>query len=544
MTSAADLLVRAAAIHTRAQGQSSAQAIAVKGDRIVALSEDPGGLDASIGPETVVIDEPTATVLPAFDDTHTHLIVAAASAHDVPVHLAHDIPEMLDLIRRRARDTPAGQWIRTTANWQEINLNERRFPTADELDSATDIHPVMVERGAHNIVVNHAALKLAGISEDTADPDGGKVGRDHEGRLNGWLQDNAAAPVRRLLPSPSLDQRIEGFRAASLDYAARGIGLVRDCMVAPGDLEVLQQALQRGALNVRVRALASTVGMTSPEQVDELLDQLEPWHQRADPWLSVWGVKFMIDGGIEAAATRQPYACDHSFFGYLTWEPDALVEAMERVVRRGWRIGTHAYGDRAVATLLDAYAELTQRHPALPPRSLVLEHGGFADAGLRNRAITLGIPVTIQQPLLHDTARVEDTYWGPDRVSALFPARQWIDEGALVTAGSDYPAGTYGAMQSVWGLVTRQTVTGVRGPEHAITVDEAIALHTVNAATLLGESALRGALAVGRLADLTIWDLDPTTCTADRLRGLQPTHTVVGGRLVHSPPRSEPGCQS
>ena len=251
-----------------------------------------------------------------------------------------------------------------------------------------------------------------------------------------------------------------------------------------------------------------------------------------------------VDGGIEAAATRQPYACDHSFFGYLTWEPDALVEAMERVVRRGWRIGTHAYGDRAVATLLDAYAELTQRHPALPPRSLVLEHGGFADAGLRNRAITLGIPVTIQQPLLHDTARVEDTYWGPDRVSALFPARQWIDEGALVTAGSDYPAGTYGAMQSVWGLVTRQTVTGVRGPEHAITVDEAIALHTVNAATLLGESALRGALAVGRLADLTIWDLDPTTCTADRLRGLQPTHTVVGGRLVHSPPRSEPGCQS
>lgn len=531
----ADLVVRAGVIHALVDEEPATRALAVKGDRIVALSKDPRGLDASLGPDTVVIDQPSAAVLPTFDDTHTHLIVAAASAHDVPVHLAHDIPEMLDLIRNRAQQTPAGQWIRTTANWQEINLTERRFPTADELDTATDSHPVMVLRGAHNVVVNHLALTLAGITEGTADPDGGKIGRGPDGRFNGWLQDNAAAPVRQLLPSPGLDERIEGFRAASLDYAAKGIGLVRDCMVDVADLDVLNEALHRGALNVRVRALASTVGMTTPEQVDAMLDELERWRYLADPWLSVWGVKFMIDGGIEAAATRQPYACDHSFFGYLTWQPDALIEAMDRVVSRGWRIGTHAYGDKAVETLLDVYAELQKRHPAMPPRTLVLEHGGFADSGLRRRAVALNIPVTIQQPTLHDTARIEDTYWGPDRVSALFPARQWIDEGALVTAGSDFPVGPYGAMQSVWGLTTRETVTGVRGPEHAITVKEAIALHTTNAATLLNESAVRGALTVGRFADFTIWDRDPTTTAADKLHGLQPTHTIIGGRLVHQP---------
>ncbi len=532
MSMTADLIVSVATVHTLVPGQPAVSALAVKGDRIVALAAHRADLDPLAGPDTVVIDRPGAVVLPAFDDTHTHLVLAASSAADVPVHLAGDIPEFVELIRERARQTPPGQWIRSTANWQEINLAERRFPTADELDAATVDHPVLVMRGGHNIVVNHRALELAGIDEHTPDPVGGKIGRADDGRLDGWLQDNACTPVLRLQPSPSVADRIEGFRCATTDYADHGIGVVRDCMVSLADLDVLRQASEQGALRVRVRALIATAMMTRADDVDALLDEMEQWRYRADPWLSVWGVKFLFDGGIEAAATREPYACDPSFFGHLTWDPAELLEAMDRVLRRGWRIGTHAYGDRSVETLLDLYAALLDRHPGLPPHMLVLEHGGFADDGLRSRAVELGIPVTIQHPLLHDTARIEDTYWGPERVDALFPARQWIDQGALVTAGSDYPVGHYGAMHSVWGMVTRQTVTGVRGAEHAITVDEAIRLHTVNAAALTGEAALRGSLTVGRLADLTVWDVDPTTATIDELRDLLPVHTVVGGRVV------------
>ena len=162
-----------------------------------------------------------------------------------------------------------------------------------------------------------------------------------------------------------------------------------------------------------------------------------------------------------------------------------------------------------------------------------MEHGGLADAKQRERAVALGIPVTVQQPLLHDTAEVEDGFWGAERVDRLFPAREWIDQGALVTGGSDFPVGAYGAMRSVWGMVTRQTVTGVRGPRHAISREEALALHTTNAARLLGETDLRGALTPGRLADLTLWPTDPTTCDIDQLRDLAPTHTLLGGRVVH-----------
>ncbi|MFI6055102.1 amidohydrolase [Streptomyces violascens] len=528
----ADLLIRAGAVHTLVPGQAPQRALAVRGDRIAAVSGDPHGLDHLMGADTQVHDLPGATVLPAFDDTHTHLIFAALGAHDVPVHQARTIPEFLELIRRRAAVTPEGEWIRTTTNWQELNLAERRMPTAAELDRATDRHPVLVKRGGHNDVVNTYALRLAGITEATPVPPGGVIGRSADGTLNGRLIDNALHLVEHLVPAADRDQRIDGLRLASRDYAATGIGTVRDCAVTPEDYAVLLAAHAQGALSTRVRALVSALGLTGAAQVEDLLDVMEEWRDTSDPWLSVWGVKFGLDGGLEAGATEEPYACDHAFSGMLTWEPDALVHAVEAVVRRGWRVGTHAYGDRAVRVLLDVYARVLDRNPGLPAGTLVMEHGGLAGPEQRARAVGLGVPITIQQPLLHDTAEVEEGFWGPERVARLFPARGWVDLGAQVSAGSDFPVGQFGAMRSVWGMTTRQTVIGVKGPEHAVTYDEALTLHTANAARLTGEEHLRGTLTPGRLADITIWDREPAHCPGDTLRDLNPTHAFVGGRLV------------
>ncbi|MDH6220334.1 amidohydrolase [Streptomyces pseudovenezuelae] len=528
----ADLVIRAAAVHTLVPGQAPQRARAVRGDRIAALSPDPNGLDHWVSAHTTVHDLPGTTVLPAFEDTHTHLIFAAHGAHDVPVHQARTIPEFLDLIRQRAEVTPEGQWIRTTTNWQELNLAERRMPTAAELDQAADRHPVLVKRGGHNDVVNTYALRLAGITEDTPVPPGGVIGRDADGRLDGRLIDNALSLVEHLVPAPDRARRIDGLRLATGQYAATGIGTVRDCAVSPDDYATLLAARESGALSTRVRALIAAIGLTSAAQVEDLLDVMEDWRYSSDPWLRVWGVKFVLDGGLETGATEEPYVCDHSYSGTLTWEPDALVEAVEAVVRRGWRVGTHAYGDRAVRILLDVYDRVLARNSGLPTGTLVMEHGGLAGPEQRARAVELGIPVTIQQPLLHDTAEVELGFWGPERVARLFPARGWVDLGAQVSAGSDFPVGQFGAMRSVWGMTTRQTVIGVQGPEHAVTYDEALTLHTTQAARLLGEEHLRGTLTPGRLADLTLWDQDPAHSPGDTLRDLNPTHTFVGGRLV------------
>lgn len=535
----ADLLIRAAAVHTLVPGRAPQRAVAVRGDRIVALSDDPRGLDSLVGVRTEVLDLPRSTVLPSFDDTHTHLIFAAHGAHDVPVHEARTIAEFLELIRQRAAVTPPGQWIRTTTNWQELDLAERRMPTADELDQATDRHPVLVKRGGHNDVVNNVALRLAGITEDTPVPHGGVIGRDANGRLDGRLIDSALRLVEEFVPQDDRAQRIDGLRLASHQYAATGIGTVRDCAVSFADYDLLRAARDKGMLNTRVRALIGAFGLTTGAAMSEALDRMEEFRYNADPWLQVWGMKFGIDGGLEAGATEEPYARDHSFSGVLMWEPDALVEAVNAVVRRGWRVGTHAYGDRAVRVLLDVYERVLRDNPGLAPGDLVIEHGGLARPEQRARAVAMGIPVTIQQPLLHDTAEVEREYWGPGRVAELFPARGWIDQGAQVTGGSDFPVGQFGAMRSVWGMMTRQTVIGVQGPQHAISYDEAVSLHTRNAAHLMREENLRGTVTHGRLADLTIWDRDPAAGPIEALRDLNPTHTVLGGRLVHSPEGSD-----
>jgi predicted amidohydrolase YtcJ len=531
-----DLLIRAAAIHTLVPGQPPQRAIATRGDRVLALSPNPRGLDDLVTARTKVYHLPDSTVLPAFDDTHTHLIAAAQSVHDVPVHEARSIPEFLDMIRKRAAATPEGEWIRTTTNWQELNLPERRMPTAAELDQATDRHPVLVKRGGHNDVVNSYALRLAGITEDTPSPAGGVIGRDADGPLTGRLIDNAQPLVERLLPPLDRAKRVSGLTTASGQYAATGIGTVRDAACPLDTYRLLLAVHEAGGLSTRIRALIPTFGMTSAAQVSDLLDGMDDLRYSADPWIQLWGVKFGLDGGLEAGATEEPYASDpdHSYCGMLMWEPDALAEAIDAVVRRGWRVGTHAYGDRAVRVLLDVYERVLRNNPSLPDGTLVMEHGGLASPKQRARAVAMGIPVTIQHPLAHDTAHVEQGFWGPERVAALFPARGWLDDGALVTAGSDFPVGQFGAMRSVWGMTTRQTVIGVQGPEHAITYDEAVTLHTISAARLNREEHLRGCLTPGRLADLTIWDQDPAQATSDALRDLNPTHTFLGGSLVTS----------
>jgi hypothetical protein len=531
----ADLLIRTGALHTLVPGQGPRRALAVRGDRVIAVSPDPDGLDSLVTTNTEVLDLPQATVLPSFDDTHTHLMFAGRGAHDVPVQHARTVAEFVDLIRQRAAVTPAGSWILTTTNWQELNLAERRMPTAAELDQATDRHPVLVRRGGHNAVANSFALRLAGVTDDTPTPPGGIVGHDDDGHLNGRLIDNAKALVERLLPPDDRAQRIDGLRIASAQYATTGIGTVRDCAVSLDDYAILLAAREAGALNTRVRALIAALGPITVPALEERLDAMEAFRYGNDPWLRVWGVKFGIDGGLEAGATEEPYACDHSFSGNLLWEPDELVQRVGMVVRRGWRVGTHAYGDRAVRTILDVYERVLADHPGLAPGSLVIEHAGLARPDQRARAVALGVPVTIQQPLLHDTAEVEQGYWGPERVAELFPAREWIDDGAEISAGSDFPVGQFGAMRSVWGLTTRQTVIGVQGPQHAITYDEALALHTTNAARLTGEEHLRGMLTPGRLADFTVWSQDPAELASEARRDLNPTHTVLGGLVVHSP---------
>jgi len=229
--------------------------------------------------------------------------------------------------------------------------------------------------------------------------------------------------------------------------------------------------------------------------------------------------------------------------GHLNWAPDEMFAVANAAVKRGWKIGTHAIGDRAVRTLLDVYERVIQANPGLPLGTLVIEHAFLADATQRARAIRLGVWITVQHPLLYALGKSLVTLWGPERTRQIMPVKAWLEEGAQLSAGTDYPISSFNPLQSIWGFVTRATKeAGIQGPEYAIDQYTAVQLYTVGGAELDGERQRRGTLQPHRLADLVAFHQNPITCPIDDLPTLTPAFTVVGGRTVYDPEKrlSEP----
>ncbi|MGH3718039.1 MAG: amidohydrolase [Pseudonocardiaceae bacterium] len=531
----ADLVVRAEMVHTMDSRHPSAMGVAVRHGRIIALARRQDELDGLIGQHTTVLTEPGVVVLPAFIDTHNHLMGAARNTLGVGVSQARTIDEFVDLIRRQATKVSAGQWIVTAMDWHELRLAERRMPTATELDRASMQHPILALRGGHNGVLNSAGLRLTGIDAGTPDILGGFIARDATGRPTGWVHDAALERVQRVVPPPAADAVAAGLTQASAHYAARGIGTVRDPAVTPQGWRTYQQTYAAGRLFVRshVMIMSTPAAIEVAGSMDAYLDQLKSQGIRpgdGDAGLRLWGLKFVLDGGVEAAALRESYAERPDYYGELLWDRAALIDALTVATRRGWPVGTHAFGDRAIALLLDAVRAVRDRIGSVPRGALVVEHGGLIGAHIAE-AVDLGVHITVQQPLLDGLAEALVAEWGPDRVADLFPLRELINAGAWISAGSDHPVGPVDPLRAMHGMLTRKTPAGILGAGHIIDRTEALQLYTTAGAPLLG--GLTGTLVPGAVADLVGYPADPLTCPPEQLLLLSPVFTVVNGRLVH-----------
>ena len=304
----ADSVIRAGAMYSMAADRSIYRAIALRDEWIVAVSEDPHGLDGLISTDTRVIDEPGLTILPAFDDDHNHFILAAENLGFVQADQAHSIAELVELIRQRAANTPAGQWIRTSTTWDESNLAERRLPTAVELDQATSEHPVWVKKGGHEGVANSLALHTAGITSETPDPPHGTIQHAADGTPTGvLLSAPAMSLVEHLIPPPPFEQQVQDLRQACQLYNAYGIGTVRDPIVTRDQLLVYQALWERGGLTVRSRPMFLFSTGVVAEQIADIAS-LGVRSGFGDDLLKIWGLKTHMDGGPFAAALDQPYA--------------------------------------------------------------------------------------------------------------------------------------------------------------------------------------------------------------------------------------------
>lgn len=535
----ADLIVRAAIVRTMSTSGGPVSALAVRQGRIIdtAGPQTEGELvSAWRGPDTVMLDDAGLVVLPAFIDTHNHLMLAARNILAVPVSRARDIPSLVGLIRSRAAGIPPGQWIVTAADWHELQLTERRLPTAAELDQATTEHPVLLLRGGHNGVLNSAGLRVAGISPRSPDPEGGLIARDPAVRPVGPVQDRALDDVRALLPPVPEEDLAAGLAQASNRYAAHGLGTVRDPAVTPPEWRAYLRASAAGQLSVRSHAMifSTPAAVEAAGSADAYLDGLED--QGIKPGVGnghvrLWGLKFVLDGGVEAAALERPYADRPGYRGELMWTRSALTRALAACARRGWPVGVHAMGDRAVSLLLDAIRDARGHTGPVRPGMFTIEHGGLISDRIADAA-ALGVHITVQQPLLTSLGQALADAWGTERAAALFPWRQLLDAGAWVSAGTDHPIGPLDPLAAIYGMTTRDTPVGPLGLEHKISRAEALRLYTTAGAQFLGDPAT-GTLVPGAPADLVAYPADPFTCPPEQLSGLMPAATVVGGHLTY-----------
>ena len=379
------------------------QAVAVKDGRITAVGRSRDELDSFIGPGTAVIDDPELVLYPAFNDTHNHQLLAARDLDYVSLEQARSVDELVQALREAAARTPAGQWIISSRCWHETHLREGRLPTARELDAASAGHPVFVQRGGHVGVANSVALRMAGITATSADPPSGTVVRLGDRTPAGVLiEGGALEPVRRLLPAVTQAQQADLLARQCRRYNRRGIGVVRDPGLMPGEVAVYQAVADRGELTTRTRLMFWVMPQATVADTLAYVDALpEPGSVSVSGGgLGIWGLKLGMDGGVEGGFLGEPYASNPAFRGHAFWAPDDFEQVVEHAVGRGWRVGCHAVGDSAVRRVLDAYEQVALRHPGLPPGTLVIEHAFLADAEARARAVRLGVGITVQHPLL------------------------------------------------------------------------------------------------------------------------------------------------
>jgi predicted amidohydrolase YtcJ len=528
-----DRLIRARAIHSMT-GETY-RSVGLRGADIAAVSADPGGLDDLAGTATNVVDAGDLTVLPAFADSHEHLMEASRNTLLVPVDQARSVSEFTGMVADAARDAAPGAWIVTSMAWHESNLAENRLPTLAELDAAAPGHPVLARRGGHFAIASSGALTAAGIGPGTPDPRGGKIGRTPGGHFDGTLEGGAVYQVAAFAPAATRAQLVEGLARGSAAYAALGVGTIREAMINIDELLAYQDAAEQGKLSVRVRPMIRVGSELSADQAIALIDGLGARSGFGNDRLRIWGLKFVMDGGVEGGALEQPYANDPRNSGHLNWDPAVMTGVCVDAVRRGWRIGTHAVGDRAVRTLLDVYEAVVAQTSELPPWTLVIEHALLSDPAQRERAVKGGFGVTVQHPVLWNMGSEMVATWGAERTQEVNPLDEWLALGADLAAGTDIVR-PFNPMTNVWGMATRGTKTaGFQGPRHAIDVATALELYTMGTATLDHDQDRLGSIAPGKLADLVAYPLDPLTADVDDLGDLTPAFTIVGGRAVHDP---------
>jgi predicted amidohydrolase YtcJ len=520
-----NLILHSATIHTVDPKQPQAQAMAICGDRILAVGPNDDVLSLA-SPGTKKIDLSGKTVLPGFIDAHSHPAAAGLDHLRMVDCDLRSIAAIQSALRERAAKTLAENWV-LGFKYDDTKTSDGRALTIADLDAAVPDHPVFIEhRGGHTAYCNSLAFQKAGITSKTPDPPGGKI--DHHpatGKLSGRVAETAKDSFEKVIPSNfTRDDHREGVKLISKMLARTGITSAHEAFGTPSDLLAYQDARESGDLLFRAYCL---IGY---RHIDAML-VAGIRTGLGDDWVRVGAMKMIADGSISERTARlsTPYEGRPNDYGIEVMTEEELYTWGRKAHLAGWQIGTHANGDVGIDTTLTVYERLQHESPRKDPR-FRLEHCTVVNDSLVARIKSLGaIPTPFSTYVYYHGEKMR--YYGQDRLNNMFALRSFLDAGIRATQASDYPPGEFIPMMALQSEVTRTDSKGnVWGPKQKITVEEAIRVGTINGAYASYEENLKGSLEVAKLADLVVLARDPYQEDPSTLITIPVERTMTGGR--------------
>ena len=528
----ANFVIHNATVYTVNPEQPEAEALAVRGDRILMVGTNAELLEAY--PDAEHLDANGQTVVPGLIDAHVHLMGLGTSLLQANLVGAQSKEETLERLKAFAETLPQDAWL-TGRGWDQNDWPEKAFPTRQDLDEAFPERPVWLRRiDGHAAWANTAALETVGMEAlgSMADPEGGKIERDAQGAPTGVFVDAAMAIIESQLPEASEEQLGRALELAIEETKKNGLTGVHEAGLDQATAERYQQAIDADRFDVRLYGMVGGRG----DAFDYFCENGLIFDYGGK--LTVRAVKFYIDGalGSRGAALLSDYSDDEGNQGLLMLPPDSFTTDVRRALECGYQVNTHAIGDRGNRVVLDAYEQAMQATGRTSGRHRI-EHAQIVALEDIPRFAELGVIVSMQP-----THATSDMYWaesrlGPERIQGAYAWRSFLDSGARLAFGSDFPVEQVNPLLGFYAAITRQDAEGYPEggwlPDERLTREETLRAFTLDAAYAAFMEDEVGSIEPGKYADFVVLSRDIMTIPEVEILETDVVATYLGGKAVH-----------
>jgi predicted amidohydrolase YtcJ len=541
----ATTILRGGHIVTMEAGQPSAQALAIRGDRIVALGTNDE-IQTYVGPDTSVIDLAGQTAIPGFIEGHGHFLGVGQSRMVIDLMDVTSFEEIVTKVGEAAKTAAPGEWIQGRGwhqeKWSTVPTpNVEGFPHHDALSKVSPNNPVMLEHASgHAAYANARAMELAGVTTRTPNPPGGEILKDQAGRPIGVFRETAAGLIDKALadwqaaktPEQRAADAKRTIELAIEEAFSKGVTSFQDAGASFETVDLYKQAAGAGQLGIRLWVM---VRDSNPRLRERLAR--EKVVGMADNHLTVAAIKVTADGalGSRGAWLLEPYADSPGSTGLNTTPMASIEETAAIAAETGTQLAIHAIGDRANREVLNVYEKTFTANPDKKDLRWRIEHAQHINAADIPRFGQLGVIASMQG--IHCTSDAPYVLARLGAARAEEGAYVWqklMKSGAIVSNGTDTPVERIDPIASYYATVTRQAKDGsIFYGDQKMSREEALKSYTWNAAYAAKEETLKGSLAVGKLADVTVLSKDILTVPDDELPAIVVTRTIVGGKTVY-----------